>query len=101
MSYKKNSQHKQNNKSIYANMKNIKSRKELQGICKKNGIRANISSKDMIECIELVISNKRIPDKFRKRTWFELNKDIILTTITLTSLAVTVATLFGFFKRVR
>lgn len=98
MVHKKNSQHKQNNKLIYAN---IKSRKELQEICKKNGIRANISSKDMIECIELVISDKRIPDKFRKRTWFELNKNKILTTITITSLAITVATLFTFFKRVR
>ena len=78
-----------------------KSRKELQEICKKNGIRANISSKDMIKCIDLVISNKQIPDKFRKRSWFELNKDKILTTITLTSLAVTVGTLFTFFKHVR
>ena len=91
---KHNKGHNTNNSLISSN----KSRKELQEICKKNGIKANISSDDMIKCINLIILNKKIPDKFRKQTWFELHKDSILTDVTIASAAITTATLCMFFK---
>ncbi|QKF93613.1 hypothetical protein QKU48_gp0155 [Fadolivirus algeromassiliense] len=90
-----------NNNGTPENNKIQRSRKELVDLCKQYGIRANISTRDMNDCVELVISGKKIPEKFRKKTWFEKNVTKILGTVTVSALLIAGVSAFIAFKRSR
>ena len=83
------------------NNKNNKkyTRAELQNQCKKYGIKGNITSENMIKCIELALLGKSIPNIFRKLTWFEIHKNKIITSISVTSLIISMTTLILLFRR--
>lgn len=58
-------------------------RKELQELCKKHGIKANLTTKEMIKCMDMVVKSKPIPINYRKMSWLDKNKNNILIGLTL------------------
>lgn len=81
------------NKNKNKNQLTTKNRKELQELCKTYGIKGNISSENMIKCIDIAMMNKNF-----KKSWFELHKDGILVAISIASLTISTISLFLFFK---
>jgi len=71
-----------------------KSRKELQEICKKHNIRANLTSKEMIKCINIIIAGKVVPPQYMKLSWFDKNKNMILYGILTYSIVLSIYTIY-------
>ena len=62
-----------------------KSRKELQEICKKHNIKANLTTKEMIKCINIIVAGRQVPPQYMKLSWFDKNKNMILLGISIYS----------------
>lgn len=75
------------------------SRQDLQKLCKQYGIKANISTKNMKDCLDKTMAGKQISYKFKKLTWFQKNKDYIITGISMLALVSSVTCLYCFIKR--
>ncbi len=71
-----------------------KTRKELQEICKKHNIRANLTTKEMIKCVNIVISGRQVPCQYMKLSWFDKNKNVILYGIAIYSVILSIYTLY-------
>lgn len=46
-------------------------REEGRQLCKKYGIKANISNKDMEKCIRMTEKGISVPTQFKKISWFQ------------------------------
>ena len=77
------------------------SRKQLQTLCKKYGIKANISNKHIIDCINMQSKGIQIPEQYKKLSWFDKHKLHILYAITLLSLSTTAIISYAFYKKTR
>jgi len=66
-----------------------KNRKELQELCKQYNIKGNITTENMVKCIDFAMMKKNF-----KQSWVELHKDALLITISFTALIMSIITLF-------
>ena len=65
--YRINNKNNNNKNGQYNN----KSRQELKLLCKQNGIRANISTDNMILCLTKIKNGQPINNNFKKLSWLQ------------------------------
>lgn len=71
-----------------------KNRKELQEICKKHNIKANLTTKEMIKCINIIVSGRQVPQQYMKLSWLDKNKNVIMYGITTYAIILSVYVMY-------